>query len=165
LHVLSTPPAFVLSQDQTLHRDPRTAERPGNLRELASGLLSPSANWHQDGYMKCCPCLMLDEITWPAPERTDRARTSFWLSSVPFSRSVAAVDTRLRRRRCRTAFGRAEESRMTFSVRPTRRSAWRFNERLLRIPTSPCCVNQALRLRASNRQPEATGTLRGEGSG
>src|ERR1019366_166784 len=49
---------------------------------------------------------MLDEITWPVPERTDRARTSFWLSSVPFSRSVAAerhtsqtteVSNRLRR--------------------------------------------------------------------
>ena len=46
------------------------------------------------------------------------------------------MDTRLRRRRCRTASGRAEEPRMTLSVRPTRRSAWRFNGRLLRIPTS-----------------------------
>ena len=29
LHVLSTPPAFVLSQDQTLHRDQRVEPQPG----------------------------------------------------------------------------------------------------------------------------------------
>ncbi len=28
LHVLGTPPAFVLSQDQTLHRDSRPVELP-----------------------------------------------------------------------------------------------------------------------------------------
>jgi hypothetical protein len=32
LHVLSTPPAFVLSQDQTLHRKPKTFPNKSNLQ-------------------------------------------------------------------------------------------------------------------------------------
>src|SRR5205814_8862517 len=46
LHVLSTPPAFVLSQDQTLHRDRARANPVRSARELVLGLLNPFTNWH-----------------------------------------------------------------------------------------------------------------------
>src|SRR5207302_8882671 len=51
LHVLSTPPAFVLSQDQTLHRD-RCPGCPGcdHLKSRHAGFLIPRANWHEDGH-------------------------------------------------------------------------------------------------------------------
>src|SRR5690349_21262239 len=35
LHVLSTPPAFVLSQDQTLHRKPSTENNPDKTRSTS----------------------------------------------------------------------------------------------------------------------------------
>ena len=53
LHVLSAPPAFVLSQDQTLRRDlesPRPADRGGgfDLFRVALRELNPSGNFHLD---------------------------------------------------------------------------------------------------------------------
>jgi hypothetical protein len=38
LHVLGAPPAFVLSQDQTLHRDGRTGLAAGFARFVGVGL-------------------------------------------------------------------------------------------------------------------------------
>src|SRR2546429_4912743 len=43
LHVLSTPPAFVLSQDQTLHRDLESQATLDRLESRLRGLLTPSA--------------------------------------------------------------------------------------------------------------------------
>ena len=105
LHVLSTPPAFVLSQDQTLHRDLQSlAPKRSTLRsgEPVSGLLCPSTDWHQDG-LCVLSVLVLTSCEVIAPKSSDRARTSFWLSSVPFSRSIAAATRVSERRRCRTA--------------------------------------------------------------
>src|SRR3712207_2359548 len=50
LHVLSTPPAFVLSQDQTLHRD-RRCSRAAEIKESDSGLARPSSPGIKTG---CC---------------------------------------------------------------------------------------------------------------
>jgi hypothetical protein len=93
LHVLSTPPAFVLSQDQTLHRDlggasPPSIGRAGLQGHHPVGRLAPERTL---SVLQC-----IDFATTCVA-----ARTGFWLSSVPFSRSTRAERTRhQRRRRC-----------------------------------------------------------------
>ena len=86
MHVLSTPPAFVLSQDQTLHRDlggrgPPSIRRAGLEGHYPVGRLAPETDVVRS---QCIDFATIHMV----------ARTGFWLSSVPFSRSMLAERTR-----------------------------------------------------------------------
>ena len=56
---------------------PLRSTTPVDLRESVSGILHPSTNWHQDGRM--LSVLVLDKVARSDLERSDHARTSFWL--------------------------------------------------------------------------------------
>jgi hypothetical protein len=56
---------------------PSHSTTPVDLRESVSGILHPSTNWHQDG--RKLSVLVLDKVARSDLERSDHARTSFWL--------------------------------------------------------------------------------------
>ena len=101
MHVLSTPPAFVLSQDQTLHRDlglPGRRTAPEDLRsveEPPSGPLSPSGNPALDRHTNVLSVFLtqcIDLVNAPN-RRIGRARPHWLLiTTVPFSRSGGPGD-------------------------------------------------------------------------
>ena len=82
LHVLSAPPAFVLSQDQTLRED-WFAGRAGNLRfELVLKVSPPSA---------VQPAEEVDEVLKAAQPKRGRAVSTF--HAVEFSKTGAGCGT------------------------------------------------------------------------
>ena len=97
LHVLSTPPAFVLSQDQTLHRDHAPGEPENDpLKSRRQRALTRSADWHQDGQafvvVRCSQCIRLLR---QAP-RCDTENPSPALALVPLFRFQRAHRRRAR---------------------------------------------------------------------
>ena len=96
LHVLSTPPAFVLSQDQTLHRDPGTSGPEVQESRCRDSCVPRPTGTKTDLVVRISAgqdCVIV----------TDHARTSFWLPLFRFQGASQRRDTRLKRRRCRTA--------------------------------------------------------------
>ena len=95
LHVLSTPPAFVLSQDQTLHRD-HAPSKPGSdpLKSRRHGLSSDRPTG-----TKTDKRLLLSVVLSALTTAIDAKRPSPALalaSSVPFSKSASPAGTRRR---------------------------------------------------------------------
>jgi hypothetical protein len=105
LHVLSTPPAFVLSQDQTLHRDRwppgwATVDRRAGGRGLLNPALRLALRTHHSPTGPSEPgmarrVVVRSQCIDIAVTRVT-ARTGIWLS-VPFSRSARGTRLRLRR--------------------------------------------------------------------
>jgi hypothetical protein len=100
LHVLSTPPAFVLSQDQTLHRDlgfrgpeptwPKSVEEPPSVLTV-----SPPATRHWIATQTCCPCFFTQCIDLVnARDLREGHMRPHWLltTTVPFSKSDGPGD-------------------------------------------------------------------------
>ena len=95
MHVLGTPPAFVLSQDQTLHRDSRPAAPPQKrqfdqprIRESPCSDSIHGNNRPRNLLQDSKACVMLILTVNPSLFRrtgTERiARTGFWLSLFRF---------------------------------------------------------------------------------
>jgi hypothetical protein len=79
LHVLSTPPAFVLSQDQTLHRDLKPGAEAPDLSIRRAGVGTPKSLDRLAPRRTVLSVLVLTSCEIDVPKNFDRARTSFWL--------------------------------------------------------------------------------------
>ena len=106
LHVLGTPPAFVLSQDQTLHRDqkrPRPKSEARQIRELGwfwrtfpTGTVRIITDVIFPNYALNVLRVVRGALSRGKAPFTSNARTSFCASSLPLSRSASpACECRL----------------------------------------------------------------------
>ena len=89
LHVLSTPPAFVLSQDQTLRRDQTTATRRAATR--LARMTNQKTPRTQQNSLSVHECEKQNATQPRQPQRPPGQATpalAFEPSSVPFSRSA-----------------------------------------------------------------------------
>jgi hypothetical protein len=101
LHVLGTPPAFILSQDQTLHRDSRPA-KPPQKRQFDQPRIreSPCSDSNHGNHRpetfykisKACVLLYFDSQPFPFPANRNREDCPHWLLAltISFSRSDRA---------------------------------------------------------------------------
>ena len=97
LHVLSTPPAFVLSQDQTLHRDLGLAgPHKGNdfrlrsVEEPPPSSLSSLATRHWIHTLSMCVTQCIDLVNAPnLSDKSERSRAPAlaFVTTIPFSKS------------------------------------------------------------------------------
>ena len=87
MHVLGTPPAFVLSQDQTLHRDLARPEPGFDRLKSRFGAWSPSPTGTKN--VRCCPLsVQLTYVTTVAARGGARGHPHWLLAvPIPFSRS------------------------------------------------------------------------------
>ena len=97
LHVLGTPPAFVLSQDQTLHQDlcPTSKDAFQKSKSHLKRLSSSDSEYLNTFYNERYPPLVFTQLTFDsrAPRCPKAARTGFWLSLFRFQ---GTTGTRLR---------------------------------------------------------------------
>ena len=87
LHVLRTPPAFVLSQDQTLHRDPHEHESP-RLAESTGVIRAPLHSSLVKG-PRLRPRAPELALSGPGPHRWRKIQDTRWLAGL--SRSIFRV--------------------------------------------------------------------------